>query len=181
MGKRRKFEAVSKGLVALYDETDKVSEEMMGMPTPTPTEPPTWNEPKLLSPPQKATALFADASVCRALGVRRRALDKARRAETQTADWGFAKDEVGMSEAWCNAHGLDTASLERATGASGATFRSVRPVPNPAIVMARRLSDGTLFPVWVADASRFRPGMLFEAREEKGRWTLSDHGAWRLW
>ena len=123
--------------------------------------------------------VYTDASICRALGVRRRVLDRLRGEGVCGLDWGFSDGgEIGMSEAWCVRNGLKSIEL---AGGGGMTFRSVRPAPNPSVVMALRLLDEVLFPVHVGDASRFRAGMLFEAVEQDGRMVLSSSNAWRMW
>lgn len=109
--------------------------------------------------------VYRDWGVCGALGWRRRKLVGVRRGLVRGVDWDVCGGEVGMLGAWCVGRGLDVARLARAGGEGLVSVEVVGFVANRGLVLARRFSDGVVFPVRVREAGAFRRGDVFECRD----------------
>lgn len=169
---RKRWIAESVGAVDLYaeavngamdeGETTEAPKEEKAAPAPI---------PKDSTPPN----LYEDWSVCAALGLRRRQLIRLRRGLERGVDWSTANGEIGMSEAWCVAHGLSPSRLRKA-GAEGLVSCIVSGfVPNPQIVLGKSIESGVVIPIHVRAASDFRKGMLLEAKRGFTGWSIA-HG-----
>ena len=114
---------------------------------------------------EAAKVVYSDWGVCGALGWRRRKLVGVRRGLVRGVDWDVVDGEVGMLGDWCVGRGLDVARLARAGGEGLVSVEVVGFVANRGLVLARRFSDGVVFPVRVREAGAFRRGDVFECRD----------------
>lgn len=172
---RRKLEAVSKGAINLLEEAElEVSEaaakEVVQPEAELEVSEAAAKETVNLLEDGTTVDIFTDWSVAKALGVKRRWLVRHRLTATRDRDWAVVNGEVGMTKAWCVKHLGESAvqSLEAAGQKELVSFVVNSYVPNPQMVIGRRIDNGALEVVHVANARDYHKGMVFEARKRTG-------------
>ena len=179
---RRKLEAVSKGAINLLEEaelevSEAAAEEVVQPEAELEVSEAVQPEVELevseavnLLEDDTTVEVFTDWSVAKALGVKRRWLVRHRLTATRDRDWAVVKGEVGMTKAWCVKHLGEAAvqSLEAAGQKELVSFVVNSYVPNPQMVIGRRIDNGALEVVHVANARDYHKGMVFEARKRTG-------------
>ena len=176
---RRKLEAVSKGAINLLEAA---AEEVVQPEAELEVSEAAAKEAELevseaaaegavnLLEDDSTVDVFTDWSVAKALGVKRRWLVRHRLTAARGRDWAVVNGEVGMTKAWCVKHLGEAAvqSLEAAGQRELVSFVVNSYVPNPQMVIGRRIDNGALEVVHVANARDYHKGMVFEARKRTG-------------
>lgn len=123
---------------------------------------------------ERHAAIFDDTDVCRALGLRRRVLVRARKAARRGIDWDCAGTHAGMTLGWIrawNANANMGAAKPASEGDGIVTVRIVGHVTNPGVIIAERVADGTKVMVRVNDARHLHRGDEMDCMMQGGMLT----------
>lgn len=110
--------------------------------------------------------IFDDTDVCRALGVRRRVLVRARTEKARGEAWDAKGAHAGMTRKWIEARKKGASEgLRPIEGVDGiVTVRFVRRVANAKLAGVRMIASGMERVAWVHDANAMNLGDEFDCR-----------------
>ena len=110
--------------------------------------------------------IFDDTDVCRALGVRRRVLVRARTEKARGEAWDAKGAHAGMTRKWIEGRKKGASEgIRPIEGADGiVTVRFVRRVANAKLAGVRMIASGMERVAWVHDANAMNLGDEFDCR-----------------
>ncbi len=110
--------------------------------------------------------IYDDTDTCKALGLRRRALVRARKEKSRGRDWDAIGCHAGMTKNWIERQrkGASEGLKPIANGDGIVTVKFVRRFANAKIAGVRQLANGIERTAWVHDATRMNIGEEFDCR-----------------
>ncbi len=114
----------------------------------------------------EAPEIYDDTDTCKALGLRRRALVRARKEKSRGRDWDAIGCHAGMTKSWIEGQrkGASEGLKPIAKGDGIVTVKFVRRFANAKIAGVRQLANGIERTAWVHDATRMNIGEEFDCR-----------------
>ena len=114
----------------------------------------------------EAPVIYDDTDTCKALGLRRRALVRARKEKSRGRDWDAIDSHAGMTKSWIERQRKRASEGLKpiAKGDGIVTVKFVRRFANAKIVGVRILANGKERTAWVHDTTRMSIGEEFDCK-----------------
>ena len=114
----------------------------------------------------EAPVIYDDTDTCKVLGLRRRALVRARKEKSRGRDWDAIGCHAGMTKSWIERQRKGASDVLKpiAKGDGIVTVKFVRRFANAKIAGVRLLANGNERTAWVHDATRMNIGEEFDCK-----------------